>query len=255
MKKILFLCFLISAWTLGNADEALPHCNLDLDNFQTYCPAKLEFDGKLYEVVDWAGLDILFKYEITKEYGYFPPGLYFKTLIKNSKLYITETGICFVSQKKEERTKIPLRFIFPDTKTDTVFADFLKAKDILLDYGDRIVTFLIKNGEIFRSSLEDSTTGRGVTPDIYERFSMLEVVDCNDDPDCTEDPQNSKFISLMNRLKPYYRNGCWDLVQEKIKSFVKPKDREYFLKTRKEYYYDEHPEERPKDTVSSNPRK
>lgn len=235
MKK-LFLSILLFA-TLATSDTLqevavvdwlnTPQALVDFDYDYNVCESEVKIDNISYRAA-FDFIDIYF-YPIDHYYGYYPPGLHFKSVIKDSAIYITEANICFLYEhrigneldsRKLESRQIPLKIIFPWTDSDTIWADFL-TKDIrlfLADDSQCSQTFLIRKGHVFYSYAKKDSTAKEFDKERYNNFKRNEAEWCGIRPgyECASDWENPKFIELMNRLKPYYGEKLWDIAQEML---------------------------------------
>lgn len=181
------LAFLLIALTSAKAliIEELHHC---LDT--------IEIDGTVYE--NWFDTyGILFQ----EKFGSFPPGISFKSIVKDSLLYIIETNVCFYGDESEP-IKIPLKVIFPEADSDTIWASSAMAECLFKSSGAEA---LFQDGRLlrfYRSGEKWDQTARQ-----FDRLLMekQEKMDYNDN-----DP---RYIELMQKLKPYYGEKYWKLVQ------------------------------------------
>ncbi len=225
MKKVLVLLLLTLMPNLSLCDEQsrIPE-DYDVMGWLDRPDAIVDFEVKIsgpckldeveYEGISYSSLDLFtpFYYPIKVKYGYIPPGLWFKSLIKDSTLYVVEAGICFNESqyynfpKDDSITKIPLKLIFPDSKSDTVHANFVTNELLLVDKEGRAKIFaLIKKGKIFRTYVKGTPSeGKFLEDEEAYQFEINESKDCNGTrPECNHD-SNSEYYKLMDRLKPYY---------------------------------------------------
>lgn len=225
MKKVLVLLLLTLMPNLSLCDEQprIPEGYAEMGwldrpdamvNFEVKTSDPCKLDEVEYEGISYSSLDLFtpFNYPIKVKYGYIPPGLWFKSLIKDSTLYVVEAGICFDENKyynfpKDDTiTKIPLKLIFPDSKSDTVNADFVTHELLLVDKEGKAKIFvLVRKGKIFRTYVKGTPSeGKFLEDEEARQFELNESEDCNDaHPECYGD-STSEHFKLMDRLKPYY---------------------------------------------------
>ena len=182
------------------------------------CASEVEVENISYTTL-FDFIDIYF-YPIDHYYGDYPPGLHFKSMIKDSTIYITEANICFIHEysfKKFISQKIPLKIIFPWVDSDTIKADFL-TKDIRLFSQNPTwdLAFLIRKGHVFYSYAAKDSSSEKFDREKYEHFKTNEAEWCGIRPgyECGTGTQNPKYIQLMNRLRPYYGKELWDIAQK-----------------------------------------
>ena len=111
MKKVLVLLFLsINAFSSdsvvfkegadvpGWLDNPGALVSLSDDNEPIPCKNdEVEYKGILYSM--WNPMHTVYFYPLFFKYGNIPPGLWVKSLIKDSSLYVVEAGICFDKSK------------------------------------------------------------------------------------------------------------------------------------------------------------
>lgn len=191
----------------------------DIDYYPYTCNEEIEIDGISYTT---SQAFYLFSGYLPMKYGDSPPGLSFKAQVRDSALYLVEARICFEENKPHkltERTaseKIPLRLIFPEALSDTMQAAFMNQAIILfpdsIHYGGAI---LVKKGKVIRSWIWPDAAS------VVQNFDSTEFYHFEDHEmdffdSSAGDPQNPKFIALMNRLRPYYGEKLWDIAQEML---------------------------------------
>lgn len=169
------------------------------------CFDKIEMDGVVY--MDVFGLPSRFLFE---KVGAVPNGLMFKALIKDSLFYIVEAGICFDEDDfyqippNMEPINVPLRVIFPEADSDTIWANSVMGVAILM-FPHGISSLLIQNGRVFRFY------PRGDDEDEdYRKF--FRTLDERADSE-TVDIKNPRYLELMKRLKPYYGEKLWKIAE------------------------------------------
>lgn len=177
------------------------------------CPSEVELDGNLYDDTFWLGaLDFI------EQFGAYPPGLTFKFAIKDSLLYIVEAGICFKASSDCYRDcrfpedvgpiRVPLKVIFPEATSDTVWASFVTAETHIFRFREMSgFTLLVQNGRVFRIYRRGKHGDK--LDDVWENFSTehdrkYERTKWN--------PQDPRYLELMKRLKPYYGEKLWKKV-------------------------------------------
>lgn len=231
MKKIFLLALLfVNHATSDTLQEVAvvdwldnPAALVDFDYEYNVCASEVEVDSISYRAY-FDFIDIYF-YPIDHYYGYYPPGLHFKSTIKDSTIYITDANICFVhehsstSDSKELTSQsIPLKIIFPQTNSDTIKADFL-TKDVRL-FKEQTArwsqAYLIRKGRVFYSFDAKDSTEIQFEQEAYDNFKINEAEWCGIrlGYECNSDSQSPKFLELMNRLRPYYGEKLWDIAQE-----------------------------------------
>jgi hypothetical protein len=219
MKKVLVL-FLISNLSFSEQPQFLegdavtewlnnPNALVDFDFDLMALPCKsdeVEHEGILYST--WDPTNTLYFYPLFFKYGRIPPGLWIKSLVKDSILYVVEAGICFAENKyynipdNDTITKIPLNLIFPGSQSDTVKADFFTHElEVVNKNGDELFFIFIKGKAAY---IMDRKT---LNSKIFGQFEKNESENCNTSatprPEC-DNPPISEYFGLMNRLKPYY---------------------------------------------------
>lgn len=172
------------------------------------CSHKVEIDGIVYD--DF--LD-LFLIDIFEEFGAYPPGLTFETVILDSTLYIVKAGICFQENERfgipenMELIRVPLGVIFPGANPDTVRADFLSAGTLLWQNSSEGIfkPLEIRNGRLcrFYRTAEEKEADRAT-------YLALNAEDTNKaNNQAAANFKDPRFVSLMERLKPYYGEKLW----------------------------------------------
>ena len=221
MKKVLVLFLLISNFSFsdeqprflegddvsGWLDYPGALISLSDDNIPSPCKSdEVEYKGILYST--WNPMHTIYFYPLFFKYGNIPPGLWVKSLIKDSSLYVVETGICFGESKyynipdNDTITKIPLKLIFPESKSDTVHANFFTNQlDVINKNGDELF-FAFRKGKVAYIMDHKSWNLK-----IYDQFDQNESENCNTPAtsrfEC-DNPPISEYFKLMDRLKPYY---------------------------------------------------
>lgn len=232
MKKIFLLALLfVNHATSDTLQEVAvvdwlntPQALVDFDYDYNVCNSEVEVENISYRA-SFDFIDIYF-YPIDHYYGYYPPGLHFKSTIRDSTIYITEANICFVHERPSTKNpkklisqSIPLKIIFPWIDSDTVRADFL-TKDIRLFLHDSkwSQAFLIRKGHVFYSFAAKDSSVKKFDQETYDNFKRTEAEWCGIRPgyECASAPRNPKFIELMNRLRPYYGEKLWNIAQEML---------------------------------------
>lgn len=206
-------------------DWNTPQALVDFDYDYNVCNSEVEVDNISYSA-SFDFIDI-YLYPIDHYYGYYPPGLHFKSIIRDSTIYITEANICFVYEHSSTKNSknltsqsIPLKIIFPWTDSDTIRADFL-TKDVRLFKGYTArwsQAFLIRKGRVFYSFAAKDSSMKKFDQEAYDNFKRTEAEWCGIRPgyECYSDSQSPKFLDLMNRLKPYYGEKLWGIAQEML---------------------------------------
>lgn len=177
------------------------------------CLDKVEIEGKSYEE-QFGTLFLLF---VDENFGFYPPGLYFESAIRDSVLYIVKAGICFMPSEyfgisEMEPIEIPLNVIFPGANSDTIRADAINSEGLLFSKeGLPSGELLIKDGRLYRfvdsSSEEDEgfrTFYKAVEKKVYHTDRLLS----------SRDP---RFIALLKRLRPYCDEKIWNIVLRSLR--------------------------------------
>lgn len=181
------------------------------------CPDRIEMDGVVY--MDGFSLPSRFLFEKS---GAVPRGLMFKAVIKDSLIYIVEAGICFDVDDfyqippDMEPIKVPLKVIFPEADSDTIWASSVMGEALLRRAGSvtgdslpmtprGLSSLLVQNGRVYRFY----PSGTDCDEDYFEFHRFYdERVDSE-----TVDIKNPRYLELKQRLKPYYGEKLWKLVK------------------------------------------
>ncbi len=169
------------------------------------CPDEIEMDGVVY--MDVFGLPSRFLFE---KVGAVPYGLMFKAVIKDSLFYIVKAGICFdvddffLIPPNMEPINVPLRVIFPEADSDTIWASSVMGEAHLWKPHHRISSLLIRNGRVYRFYPDADYDEDFLEFDrIYIEKRNSEKIDIN----------NPRYLELMKRLKPYYGEKLWKIAE------------------------------------------
>lgn len=179
----------------------------DLDYIPQHCFSKFEVNGVVYE--EWI---IPYERFFVQKFGKYPPGLYLESVVKDSLLYIVRAGICFLHndalQMAEDMTtpiEVPLKVIFPDQKSDSVWPSSATEDFTLLDESKNFAYLLVQDGRVFR---------------FYENGSQIDVKEYSEfermvrehDKSLKKNSKDPRFVELMERLRPYYGEELWKKV-------------------------------------------
>ena len=118
-----------------------------------------------------------YSYVLTKKYGDVPPGLYIKSIVKDSLIYFVEAGVCFEESEDykypagDTLTRIPMNVLFPEARSDTVKADFLTTYlELIGPEGSLDVLLIVKKGKI---GLYDKKVPENRYLSVYMTFGYL----------------------------------------------------------------------------------
>lgn len=213
MKKILILFFFFA--NLANSlTFDIPPCSCKKD--------EVVYQGTTYTTFNF--FVHFYSYVLTKKYGDVPPGLYIKSIVKDSLIYFVEAGVCFEESEDykypagDTLTRIPMNVLFPEARSDTVKADFLTTYlELIGPEGSLDVLLIVKKGKIIRSYVAGTPSeGDFANDKEYCRFQRDEAEECNSSrPECEQD-STPEFTKLMTRLKPYYGEKRWKTAQKCI---------------------------------------
>ncbi len=178
---------------------------------------EIEYKGILYTDFSFH----FYYYMLANKYGSVPPGLYLKTLIKDSTVYFVDAGVCFEKSKDynspagDTLTHFPLKIFFPEAASDTVKATAL-TNYMELFFNDTVrVLLTVKKGKVTRIYEKGTPSeGKFMWDEDYEHFQLYEAEEsCSSE--CERHP-NPKFLKLMQQLKPYYGEKRWEIAKRSV---------------------------------------
>lgn len=176
------------------------------------CLDEVEIDGVVYEDY-WLGFG-LYRTFFRENFGADVPGLSFRSVIKDSTLYLVEANLCFTdyagpTSEKTEAIQIPIKEIFPEADSDTIPMKSVTAMALLvrIPYENGGFNYLfIQNGRLYRFY-------RKGEPADAEFYSLYNSEDDRSSHEPDSNPEDSRYKELMKRLKPYYGEKLWKLVE------------------------------------------
>ncbi len=229
MKKILALLFLLidvfaSDTTMKGPDVIAwiktptgLFIDYDFDYYPSTCDEEIKIDEISYTTIEFYPFSVY----LTKKYGDRPPGLSFKAQVRDSVVYLVEARICFEKNKphqiteRTESKKIPLRLIFPEATSDTMQATFVNLPLFLMSNSTNTGAVLIKKGKMIRLWLWADSASADQNFDRTEFYHFEDHEADSFDPN-VYDSRDPKFLELMNRLRPYYGEKLWGIVQKML---------------------------------------
>lgn len=197
--KIAKSLFFFAAAAFASVSEVYPR----------HCYDIIEKDGIIYE--DWF---FLYDSFFGETFGGRPPGLSLKATIQDSSLYVVGADICFLPNgddrfPKNKPIEVPLRAIFPELKSDTVWLSSATGLGMLVEMpaelGRSFAYLLIQDGRLYRFYKDGSFLDKD-----YSRFEEMLLE--KDNARIPSD-SNERHKDLMKRLKPYYGKELWKLVE------------------------------------------